>query len=180
MQYFTKNRISKRTGKFDGLNESLEEIKSKFILITTKKPYNISDNITYLGEIEKTTDFEKGKNLPMIDENGEVYSHLDDSGIAIKLHNSIIVISGCAHSGICNTVEYAKKITKCNNVLAVMGGFHLKEIDEQAKKTIKYMKDNNIKHILVAHCTSDTVCTEFKKELPNETEIVETGKTYVF
>ena len=177
---FTKNRISKRTGKFDGLNESLEEIKNKFKLITTKEPYDVTENIIYLGEIERLNDFEKGKNLPMTDENGETYNHLDDSGVVIKTDNGIIVISGCAHSGICNTIEYAKKITNCNNVLAAIGGFHLKEVDEQTEKTIKYMKDNNVKHILIAHCTSDIVCDKFKKELPDETNVVETGKTYEF
>ena len=177
---FIKDRISKRTGKFDGLNENLTEIKNKFNLITTNNPYNVTGNIIYLGEIERLNDFEKGKNLPMTDEFGKTYGHLDDSGIVIKTNNGIIVISGCAHSGICNTIEYAKKITNSNNVLAVIGGFHLKEVDEQTEKTIKYMKDNNIKHILVAHCTSDIVCAEFKKEFSNETVIVETGKTYEF
>ena len=177
---FTENRISKRTGKFDGLNESLDEIKSRFNLITTKEPYYVTENIIYLGEIERLNDFEKGNNLPMIDGDGKTYNHLDDSGIVIKTDKGIIVISGCAHSGICNTIEYAKKITDCNNVLAAIGGFHLKEIDDQTKKTIKYMKDNNIKHILAAHCTSDIVCFEFQKELPKETEIVATGNCYMF
>ena len=40
------------------------------------------------------------------------------------------------------------------------------------------MKDNNVKHIFIAHCTSDIVCGKFIKELPNETDVVETGKTY--
>ena len=177
---FLKNRISKRTGKYDGLNQSKEEIMNRFNLITTDIPYPITDNIIYLGQIDRITDFEKGKNLPMIKEDGETYQHLDDSGVVIKTDNGIIVISGCAHSGICNTIEYAKKVSNCNHVLAVMGGFHLKEVDSQTEETIQYMKENHIKKILVAHCTSDEVCTEFQKELPNETTIVETGKTYDF
>ena len=175
---FLKKRISKRTGKFDGLNENLEEIKDRFNLIITKEPYNVTDTIIYLGEIERLKEIEKGKNLPMTDENGETYNHLDDSGVVIKTNNGIIVISGCAHSGICNTIEYAKKITNCDDILAAIGGFHLKEVDKQTEKTIKYMKDNSVKHILLAHCTSDVVCDEFKKELPNETIIIETGMTY--
>jgi len=34
-----------------------------------------------------------------------------------------------------------------------MGGFHLKEIDLQTKETIRYLKENNVKHILPSHCT---------------------------
>ena len=177
---FLKNRISKRTGKFDGLNQSKEELMDRFNLITTGKPYSVTDNVIYLGQINRIIDFEKGINLPMIDDSGETYKHLDDSGVVIKAEKGIIVVSGCAHSGICNTIEYAKKVSNCDNVLAVIGGFHLKEVDSQTEETIKYMKDNKIKHILVAHCTSDIVCDEFKNELPDIITIVETGKTYEF
>ena len=177
---FMKERISKRTGKFDGLNQDKETINIKFNLIETKIPYSISNNIIFLGEIERTTNFEKGKNLPMFDSNGDTYKHFDDSGIVIKTEDGIIVISGCAHSGICNTVEYAKKITNDNRVLSVIGGFHLKESDNQTLKTIEYMKNNGVESIILAHCTSDIVCQEFLTRLPEITSIAEVGKTFTF
>ena len=106
---FMLTRISKRTGNDNGLNQTREELQRKFNLIETKESYNISDNIIFLGQIERNKDFEKGKNLLAYDENGNTYMHLDDSGLVIKMDKGLIVISGCAHSGICNTVEYAKK-----------------------------------------------------------------------
>ena len=177
---FIKNRISKRTGKYDGLNQTKEDLEGKFNLILTSKPYAVTKNITFLGQIDRVLEFEKGNNLPMIDDDGETYEHFDDSGVVIKTDHGIIVISGCAHSGICNTIEYAKKVSNCDEVLAVIGGFHLKEVDLQTKETIEYMKKAGVKQILVAHCTSDVVCDWFKKELPDITTIVETGKTYFF
>lgn len=177
---FVKNRISKRTGKFDGLNQAKEDLEKKFNLVLTDKPYAVTDNMTFLGQIDRVLDFEKDNNLPMTDENGETYKHFDDSGVVIKTDHGIIVISGCAHSGICNTIKYAKKVSNCEDVLAVIGGFHLKEVDFQTKETIKYMKKVGVKQILTAHCTSDAVCDWFKKELPGNTTIVETGKTYEF
>ena len=177
---FVKNRISKRAGKFDGLNQTKEDLSAKFNLILTDEPYEVTDNIIFLGQIDRITDFEKGNNLPMIDGNGDTYKHLDDSGIVIKTSQGIIVISGCAHSGICNTVEYAKKVSQYDKVLAVMGGFHLKNVDSQTQATVRYMRDNHIKHVLVAHCVSDAVCDWFKKELPDLTIVVETGATYNF
>ena len=78
-----------------------------------------------MGQIPRETEFEKipaktvlkDKKLDFVD---------DDSGIVIKTEKGLVIISGCAHAGICNTIEYAKKITKENNVYAVMGGFHLR------------------------------------------------------
>ncbi|MBK8806055.1 MAG: hypothetical protein IPO21_05160 [Bacteroidales bacterium] len=65
----------------------------------------------------------------------------------------LIVISGCAHSGICNIIDYAKKVGNSNKVLAVIGGFHLKEKDTQTIKTIEYFKNNDISALFPMHCT---------------------------
>ena len=175
---FELTRISKRTGNNNGLNQTREELAQKFNLIESREPYNISDEIIFLGQIDRENEFERGQNLPAWDENGETYEHLDDSGLVIKTENGLIVLSGCSHSGICNTVEYAKKITGDNRVLAVMGGFHLKAVDECTTKTIEYMKQNNVQMVYLAHCTSDIVCEEFLKQMPGRATIIETGKEY--
>ena len=177
---FVLTRISKRTGNDNGLNQTRDELLKKFNLIESREPYNVTDKIIFLGQIDRENDFEQGQNLPAWDENGQTYQHLDDSGIVIKTNNGLIVISGCSHSGICNTVEYAKKITGDSRVLAVMGGFHLKEIDECTLKTIEYMKNNGVQMVYLAHCTSDVVCQEFLKQMPGRATIIETGKTYEF
>ena len=177
---YVLTRISKRTGNDNGLNQSREELMERYDLVETRKPYFIDDEIIFLGEIERNNDFEKDANLPAYDSDGNTYIHLDDSGLCINTEDGLIVISGCSHSGICNTIEYAKKITGKNNILAVIGGFHLKTIDYQTEKTIEYMKNNNVQNILLAHCTSDIVCEKFKQELPEQTIVIETGKTYDF
>ncbi len=177
---FVLTRISKRTGNDNGLNQTRDELKQKYDLLESREPFYMNDNIIFLGEIERNNDFEKGENLPAYDEDGNTYKHLDDSGLVIKTEEGLIVISGCAHSGICNTTEYAKKITGDNRVLAVMGGFHLKEINEQTIKTIEYMKENNVRTVYLAHCISDIVCEEFCKQLPDKAIIVKTGSIYNF
>ena len=170
-------RKSKRTGNYDGLNQSPDELKKKFDVCESKEPYYISENVIFLGQIKKYNDFEHG-NLPMTDEKGNDYLHLDDSGLAIKTEEGLIVISGCAHSGICNTVEYAKEITGEQRILSIIGGFHLKEVNERTLKTIDYMKNINIKSIYLAHCTSDVVCQEFLRQIPDKTHILKTGCFY--
>ncbi len=172
---FMKYRVSKRTGNFAGLNQTKEELNKRFNLSLTKEPYNISESIIFLGEIERNNDFEKEDNLPSIDEVGNVYQHFDDSGIVLKTSQGIIVISGCSHSGICNIIEYAKKVTNMEKVFAVIGGFHLKELNNQTNKTIDYFINNNIESIYLAHCTSDIVCEEFLKRIPKNVKILSSG-----
>lgn len=176
---FMLTRISRRTGNNNGLNQTKKELAKEFNLIESRKPFYINDEIIFLGQIERNNNFEKGQNLPAFDENGEIYQHLDDSGLVIKTENGLIVISGCSHSGICNTVEYAKKITNENRILAVMGGFHLKEVNECTIKTIDYMKQNNVQKVYLAHCTSDEVCQEFEKRIPYKVKTMKVGEEYI-
>lgn len=175
---FIKDRISKRTGKYGGIDESKEEILDKFNLIETKNPYFITNNIVFLGEIPRKTSFEEGRNLPMMVDTGDTYSHLDDSALVIKTDDGIVVVAGCSHSGICNIVTYAQEVTKENKVLAVFGGFHLKDIDDQMLNTIEYMKRLDINNVYLGHCTADAVCGEFAKELKDKAIIISTGETY--
>ena len=62
-------------------------------------------------------------------------------------------MTGCGHSGIVNTVENAKKITGKKDIFGIMGGFHLKEADFQLNETIRYLRKNNVRHIMPSHCT---------------------------
>ena len=98
-----------------------------------------------------------------------------DSGLMIETPEGLIVISGCAHSGICNTVEYAKKLAGTEHVRAVLGGFHLLEMNDAAQKTIDYMRDN-VEHVYLAHCTEDVVCAAFREQLPEKTEVLGAGE----
>ncbi|HPY82375.1 MAG TPA: MBL fold metallo-hydrolase, partial [Bacteroidales bacterium] len=76
----------------------------------------------------------------------------------------LIIISGCAHAGICNTIEYAKKVTGLKSVFAVLGGFHLKHPDEQTVQTIAYFKAHAIQHIYPSHCTELPALALFYQE----------------
>lgn len=103
-------------------------------------------------------------------EDGKNDDLLDDSGMVINTEKGIIVIAGCSHSGICNIVEQAKKITNNNNVLAVIGGFHLREVDENTNRVIDYMK-NNVKEVILAHCTANNVCNKFIDDLKGKIKV---------
>jgi 7,8-dihydropterin-6-yl-methyl-4-(beta-D-ribofuranosyl)aminobenzene 5'-phosphate synthase len=124
-------------------NES-KKINSDFEVILSKKPFEFSKDIFYLGEIPRCNDFEKG-----VVEEDEM---LDDSAIAIKTDKGIVVVSGCSHSGICNICEYAKKITN-QKLYAVIGGFHLFEDDMPAVQgAIEYFKKERPSYLLPMHC----------------------------
>ncbi len=146
-----------------GLNRDWEYYNNHFKLISTRLPYNLTDDIIFLGEIPRLNDFE-AQSTTFVDAKDNDDFILDDSALVFKQNDSIAIITGCSHSGICNIIEYAKKITGIEKVELVMGGFHLKEQDNQLLKTIEYFKDNKIKRIFPSHCTQLPALTAFYQE----------------
>jgi len=150
-----------------GLPFDLEEGKEKFDLILSSEPYEIDENITFLGEIPRLNDFE-AKDTIFRKEDGSKDFVLDDTGLVIKTEKGLVVVSGCAHAGICNTVDYAKEITKTDEVLVAFGGFHLKGNDEITVKTINYLKTIGVKYAIPTHCTQFPAQVEFYKHFGSE------------
>ncbi|WP_100065542.1 MBL fold metallo-hydrolase [Miniphocaeibacter massiliensis] len=144
---------------------SLEEIDDKVNFKPTKEAYKISENCIFLGEIPAYNDFEKRRVLGKKNVNGEWIDDymLDDSAICCKTNIGIFIITGCSHSGICNIIEHAKKVTKEDKVAGVIGGFHLFELDERGKKTIEYFRKNKIDSVYPSHCTSLKIKAEILK-----------------
>lgn len=176
---FLKRYSLIRKGEFTGIGQSQSELEEKHALILSKEPYEITKNVWFLGAIPRNNEFE-ANDFANILENSESDEVLDDSGIVIKSSNGLIIISGCAHAGICNTIEYAKMVTQEEKVLAVLGGFHLKSVNDNTKKVINYFIENNVKQIYIGHCTSDKVCNEFIRALEGKAkvEVLGTGKQY--
>ncbi len=160
---FTK-RYRKKDNSYIGLSITVKEAKEVFELLFSKDPYNVSDKIIFLGEIPRENDFE-AKSTPFIFEDGKEDFVIDDSALAVKSAMGLIIIAGCSHAGICNIIEHAKKVTGTKKVYAIIGGFHLKEVDEIAMKTIAYLKKQRIKRIYPSHCVDESVVKEFERKL---------------
>ena len=64
------------------------------------------------------------------------------------------MITGCSHSGICNIIEYAKKVCGEAKVQGVIGGWHLFKVDDRLEKTIAYLQKPNIRELYPCHCCS--------------------------
>lgn len=155
------------TGLYIGASLSKEELSELCKLNLSKEPIQVSKYITYLGQIPILNDFEPrytiGKSIingEKVDDNIE-----EDSALVYKGDNGLFIITGCSHSGICNIIEYAKKVCKDDRILGVIGGFHLFENDDRLKHTINYLKDNNIKYLYPSHCVSLKAKIEIAKQL---------------
>lgn len=155
------------TGLYIGSPLSKDELSRMCKLNLSKDPIKVSEHITYLGEIPSLNDFETRHAIGKKMVDGEKFEDTinDDSAIVYQSEKGLFVITGCSHSGICNILEYAKKVCGDNRIYGVIGGFHLFDIDERLEKTINYLADNNIELLYPCHCISLNAKIEMAKKL---------------
>ena len=154
-------------GEYIGSPFTKEELEKVCKLNLSKEPINISKNIIFLGEIPQLVDFEKKHYIGKCKKDDILIDDtvLDDSAIVYKSPKGLFIITGCSHSGICNIIEYAKKVCNDNLIYGVLGGFHLFDIDERLEKTIEYFEENNIELLYPCHCVSLLAKVEMTKKL---------------
>lgn len=148
------------------------EMASKFDLHKMQECTEISKNLYCLGPIERVTDFEKDNPKLKTKVAGKWVQDrvLDDTALVYNGKDGLFVITACSHSGICNICEQAKRIFK-KKISALIGGFHLFELTEQSKRTIEYLKGENIENLYPCHCTSLAVKAEMIRQGLNVHEV---------
>lgn len=139
-----------------GINISKGLLNDLFEIQETIEPIWITEKLVYLGEIDRKNDFEAQKPIGYInriDENSKDYL-FDDTALAYISKKGLVIITGCSHSGICNIVEQAKRVTKIDKVVDIIGGLHLRDPDKyKMDETKKYIKRLELKQLHACHCT---------------------------
>jgi len=155
-------------------------------VVKTEVPYSLASGLVFsLGEVERITDFEKGMPGAVIERDGKFESDsiMDDHGLVINLkEKGLVVITGCAHSGVINTVEYARKITGIDTVYAILGGFHLTgpQFRPLTDRTIEELKKIKPSVIIPMHCNCWVATNQIARELPEQFRLNSVGTTFCF
>jgi 7,8-dihydropterin-6-yl-methyl-4-(beta-D-ribofuranosyl)aminobenzene 5'-phosphate synthase len=170
-------RYRAKKSAYIGLKFDRKYADANFDLVLIDKPFKISDAVTFLGEIPRENDFE-AKQTTFVLENGQPDFVIDDSAMVIDTPAGLIIIAGCSHAGICNIIEYARKVTGKQHVAAVVGGFHLKEGSPVIEPTINYLKTADIDLLMPCHCVDKSVIDLFASIF--NCELVFAGKVKEF
>lgn len=106
---------------------------------------------------------------------------VDDMAMVITHPEGLIIVSGCAHSGIINTIEYAQKKTGQSKVLAYIGGTHLiMASEERLEKTTAALRDLDVQKIIACHCTGFNAMLTLRNELGERAIKGETAMNFQF
>jgi len=133
-------------------------------LLLASNPVTLVEGVMISGEIERKVEFEKAKGFRTVDDGVFKEDTMqDDQALIVNVDGKgLVVIFGCAHSGILNTVKYAQKVTEVSNVYAVFGGFHLINADDKRiEATIDELLKLDLKMVGSCHCTGSKAVNQF-------------------
>lgn len=135
---------------------SEDRAASHFDLRLTARPVWLHPRLVFLGEIERVTDFEGQTPIGRIRQPDGLRPDLllDDSALAYRSTEGLVLVTGCAHAGICNTTAHAMKVCGDQHIRDIIGGFHLLDTPrDQLTETIRYLKKCAPDEIHACHCT---------------------------
>lgn len=153
-------RYRKAGNGFLGLAFSQKEAAKRFELQTSRKAIRLLDHLWFLGEVPRKNDFEALSTKYVLEDGSDDFI-MDDSGLAVVTDKGLVVVSGCAHSGISNMIEHAREVTGVLKVASVIGGFHLQAVNRQTRRTIDYLKLLEEVEVFPSHCTMDPALEQF-------------------
>lgn len=146
----------------------------------------LNDSILVTGEIPRTNNFEKGLPNHYSEEDGKMESDpvvKDDQAIVLNIQDKgLVIITGCGHSGIINTINYAKKLTGEDRVHAILGGMHLEGgiFDSIIPRTVDELEKHKPRFIIPCHCSGFKVTNEIARRMPATLIPNSVGTNYIF
>jgi len=155
-----QSKYARRKGETDryiGIpfqRRELESLGACFKL--AKEPIGITENIMTTGEVPMVTDYEQIDDGLFVREDSDWQPDklLDDQALVVKTKAGLVVILGCAHRGMINTLYHARQLTGVEKIHTVIGGSHLIGVSEERLwQTIDALKGLGIQRMGLCHCT---------------------------
>jgi len=160
-----KKDKEKEHPEYKGIPFAREELEKYARFTLSREPVQIADGVMTTGEVPQITDFEAIEPSFLV-KKGDTFEpddFPDDLSLIFKTDKGLVIVLGCAHRGMINTIHHARNITGEKTVRTVIGGTHLyPKKSEQVEKTIQALKEIDVQRIGVSHCTGFNAAAEIK------------------
>jgi 7,8-dihydropterin-6-yl-methyl-4-(beta-D-ribofuranosyl)aminobenzene 5'-phosphate synthase len=149
----------------------------------------IGDEVLVTGEIPRTNNFEKGfpNHYSLVEEEeGKMEPDpliKDDQAIILKVKDKgLVIVTGCGHAGIINTLNYAKELAEEDRIYAVLGGMHLSGglFEQIIPRTVEELEELKPRFVVPCHCSGLKAVNEIARKMPNAFIQNSVGTNYIF
>jgi len=151
-------------------------------IVKTTGPTTVVDGLTVTGHVPRTTDFEDTGGPFFLDPACAQPDPLDDDqSLYFETEEGIVVLLGCAHSGVVNTLRYVAELTGHRPIWAVIGGMHLVGATPQRiARTVDELRPYDLRLLAPAHCTGMPATVALWGAFPGACVACHVGKTFEF
>lgn len=158
------------TGRSIGISDAIERTvhRHRDRLVVTEKPTAIGNGLMVTGTVPRVTEFEDTGGPFFLDAPCRTPDPLnDDQAVFFNSPRGTVVLLGCAHAGVINTLRYVRQLTQQRPIHAVLGGMHLVGAsDERVSRTIDELRGMDIDILAPAHCTGRAATAALWHALP--------------
>lgn len=157
-------------------------------MLSNKRTDHPNNRVMISGEIPRVTKFEKGFSLQYKEKDNEndlIPDPLvcDDQALIMNVRNKgLIILTGCGHAGIINTIKFAKKVTGIEKIHCVIGGFHLsgQDYEDSIPLTLAELTKVDPRYIVPCHCTGWKATNKIIDMMPEKFIQSSVGSTFLF
>lgn len=166
-----------------GMAESTRQaVRAKARLQHVDGPMEIVEGLWSTGAIPRTNDYEDTGGAFFKDEACRESDELpDDQAVFLITRTGTVVILGCAHAGVINTLRYIRSLTKNRPIHAVVGGMHLLHASpRRMEMTVAELRRMDVKRLMPCHCTGFAAKARLWNEFPDCYEDIRVGTKMTF
>lgn len=181
VERYKKNLESERL-IYNGIPFARPEVENNTHLKLSVAAQQLSSTVMTSGEIVQQTPFETIEDRYVFKDGRQIKADnfTDDLALVCKTDKGLVIILGCAHRGLINTILHARRITGQPNVHTIVGGAHLyPKSKEQVNQTIRELKQLDVQHIGVSHCTGFEASRRLAEAFGNKFFINNAGSIHV-
>lgn len=157
-----------------------------FEVIERRQPSLLLDGaLLVTGEVDRTTDFERGMPAPHQAWDGQAWVHdpavIDDQAVVVHVRGQgLVVVTGCGHAGVVNIVRHAMRLTAVERLAGLVGGFHLSApaFLPIIEPTVAALRDWAPDLVVPGHCTGPWAQQAIAAALPDAWRPGSSGSAY--
>ena len=179
-------KMVKRKGQYRKVGISLSKdklIKKGITLSLSAAPVKLTPDIMTTGEIPLASSFESVAEGFFVEKDGrrEPDALADDLALILNTGKGPVVVLGCSHRGIINTLNHVKKISGEKRIYALVGGLHLvKTTGGKLDTILRYLQRFDLRRIVVGHCTGIHAIQALHARFEDKVVINTVGHTITF
>jgi 7,8-dihydropterin-6-yl-methyl-4-(beta-D-ribofuranosyl)aminobenzene 5'-phosphate synthase len=167
-----------------GMDEaSAETVRSAAnTAVCTRTPTEVLDGIFVTGEIPRQNPFEDTGGPFFRDaDSAQPDPLVDDQALYFDTQDGLVILLGCAHAGVVNTLEYIQHLTGGRPIHTILGGLHLlKASPKRMEKTIAAFRRLDIQRLAPAHCTGLPALAQLWTAFPGRCAPCAVGASLIF